>query len=55
MNDAFYELAELFFAYSFLAWLAETAVATFKEKDFKNRGFASGDRKSTRLNSSHRP
>ena len=42
MNDAFYELAELFFAYSFLAWLAETAVATFKEKDFKNRGFASG-------------
>ncbi len=42
MKDAFYELAELFFAYSFLAWLAETAVATFKEKDFKNRGFASG-------------
>ena len=32
----------LFFAYSFFAWIAETAVATVKEKDFKNRGFASG-------------
>lgn len=32
----------LFFTYSFLAWLAETAVATIKEKDFRNRGFASG-------------
>ncbi len=42
MNYTFYELAMLFFTYSFLAWLAETAVATVKEKDFRNRGFASG-------------
>lgn len=42
MNDIFYENAILFFAYSFLAWLAETAVATIKVKDFRNRGFASG-------------
>lgn len=42
MNYTFYEMAMLFFAYSFLAWLAETTVATLKEKDFKNRGFASG-------------
>ncbi len=42
MNYTFYETAMLFFTYSFLAWLAETAVATIKEKDFRNRGFASG-------------
>lgn len=42
MNGTFYEIAVLFFAYSFLAWLAETAVATIKVKDFRNRGFASG-------------
>lgn len=42
MNLTFYETAMLFFTYSFLAWLAETAVATIKEKDFRNRGFASG-------------
>ena len=42
MIFTFYELAVLFFAYSFLAWIAETAVATIKEKDFRNRGFASG-------------
>lgn len=42
MNDTFYELAMLFFAYSFLAWLAETAVATVKVRNFRNRGFASG-------------
>lgn len=42
MIYTYYELAVLFFAYSFLAWLAETAVATVKEKDFRNRGFASG-------------
>lgn len=38
----FYDIAILFFSYSFLAWLVETAVATVKEKDFRNRGFASG-------------
>ena len=41
MKDTFYELAMLFFAYSFLAWLAETAVATVKVRNFRNRGFAS--------------
>lgn len=38
----FYDSAILFFTYSFLAWLAETAAATVKVKDFRNRGFASG-------------
>lgn len=42
MNYTFYEIAMVFFSYSFLAWLAETAVATVKVKDFRNRGFASG-------------
>lgn len=42
MNQTVYDIAILFFVYSFLAWLAETTVATLKEKDFKNRGFASG-------------
>lgn len=42
MVFTFYEAAVLFFVYSFLAWLAETSVATIKEKDFRNRGFASG-------------
>lgn len=42
MNHTVYDLAMLFFTYSFLAWLAETTVATIKEKDFRNRGFASG-------------
>lgn len=42
MNYTFYEIAVVFFVYSFLAWMAETAVATVKMKDFRNRGFASG-------------
>lgn len=42
MGYTFYETAMLFFIYSFLAWLAETTVATVKMKDFRNRGFASG-------------
>lgn len=42
MNNTAYDLALLFFAYSFAAWLAETSIATIKEKDFRNRGFASG-------------
>lgn len=42
MSRTVYDIAILFFAYSFLAWLAETTVATIKEKDFRNRGFASG-------------
>lgn len=42
MNYTFYDTAVLFFAYSFLAWIVETAVATVRMKDFRNRGFASG-------------
>ncbi len=42
MDHTFYDVAVLFFAYSFLAWIAETAVATVRLKDFMNRGFASG-------------
>lgn len=42
MDYTFYEVAVLFFVYSFLAWVVETAVATVKVKDFRNRGFASG-------------
>ncbi|MCM1541361.1 MAG: putative ABC transporter permease [Blautia sp.] len=42
MNYHFYEITMLFFAYSFLAWMAETTVAAIKNRDFRNRGFASG-------------
>lgn len=42
MNYTLYDGTMLFFIYSFLAWMAETTVATVKEKDFRNRGFASG-------------
>lgn len=42
MDYTFYELAMLFFAYSFFAWLAETTVATIKVRNFRNRGFLSG-------------
>lgn len=36
-----YELAFLFFIYSFLGWLLETVVASAKGKNFANRGFIS--------------
>lgn len=42
MEYTFYETAILYFTYSFFAWMAETAVATLKVKNFRNRGFASG-------------
>ena len=42
MTYSFYELAFLFFVYSFLGWLLETVVATVKGKSFANRGFISG-------------
>lgn len=42
MKPVIYEILMLFFTYSFLAWIAETTVATIKVKDFRNRGFASG-------------
>ena len=42
MNYSGYEFAWLFFAYSVLGWLAETMVATGKNRRFVNRGFSSG-------------
>lgn len=42
MSTAFYDIVILFFVYSFAAWLTETFVATVKEKNFRNRGFAAG-------------
>lgn len=42
MQISGYELLWLFFVYSFLGWLIETAVATGKQKKFVNRGFYSG-------------
>lgn len=42
MSNLFYEITMLLFVYSFLAWIAETTVAAVKNKDFRNRGFASG-------------
>ena len=42
MDFTCYELTMLFFAYSFLAWLGETVVATIKVRNFRNRGFLSG-------------
>ena len=33
-----YELLWLFFIYSFLGWVLETAAATVKQKKFANRG-----------------
>ena len=38
----FYQIVFLFFAYSFLGWVAETVVATIKGRAFVNRGVASG-------------
>lgn len=42
MNETIYEIAILFFTYSFAAWLLETLAATLKGKNFRNRGFAAG-------------
>ena len=58
MTLNFYTLGVLYLIYSFLGWVGETVVATFRGKRFANRGMAAGpfcfvDRKSTRLNSSH--
>ena len=36
------ELLWLFFVYSFLGWIVETAVASGKKKEFVNRGFFTG-------------
>ncbi len=37
-----YELAMLFFIYSFLGWIVETVVKSLSEKKFVNRGFFNG-------------
>ena len=37
-----YELLWLFFIYSFLGWVLETAAATVKQKKFANRGLENG-------------
>ena len=42
MNYSFYQLAILFLVYSFLGWITETGIATWKEKRYRNRGFVSG-------------
>ena len=38
-----YELLWLFFVYSFLGWIFETATAALKKKRFINRGLVNGD------------
>lgn len=42
MSYTGYEIAILFFVYSFLGWIGETIAVTVKGKSFANRGFASG-------------
>jgi len=37
-----YELLWLFFAYSFLGWVLETAAAAVRQKKFVNRGVING-------------
>ena len=37
-----YELALLFFIYSFFGWVFETVVAAVKKKQFVNRGLVNG-------------
>ena len=37
-----YELLWMFFIYSFLGWVLETAAATVKQKKFANRGLVNG-------------
>ena len=42
MTLNFYTLGVLYLVYSFLGWVGETVVATFRGKRFANRGMASG-------------
>ena len=42
MNYSGYELLWLFFVYSFLGWIIETAVASGKNRKFINRGVFTG-------------
>lgn len=41
MPYTFYELFMLLFVYSFIAWMAETGIASVHKKSFQNRGFVS--------------
>ena len=40
MTLNFYTLGVLYLVYSFLGWVGETVVATFRGKRFANRGMA---------------
>ena len=42
MTLNFYTLGVLYLVYSFLGWVGETVVATFRSKRFANRGMAAG-------------
>ena len=42
MTLNFYTLGVLYLIYSFLGWVGETVVATFRGKRFANRGMAAG-------------
>ena len=42
MTLNFYTLGVLYLVYSFLGWVGETVVATFRGKRFANRGMAAG-------------
>ena len=42
MTQAFYNIIWLFFVYSFLGWLFETAVAAVKEKKYVDRSLLFG-------------
>ena len=37
-----YELLWIFFVYSFLGWVLETAATTLKQRKFANRGLVNG-------------
>ena len=41
-NISIYRLLWLFFIYSFIGWLFETAYAAIRQKHFVNRGLVSG-------------
>ena len=42
MTLNFYTLGVLYLVYSFLGWVGETVVATFRGRRFANRGMAAG-------------
>ena len=48
-----YHILAFFLIYSCLGWCLEVVYAAATTGQLVNRGFLNGDRKSTRLNSSH--